>query len=146
MSHSREYACYAFCLNHSIGIDIEFLNSKIEINDLLPMITTQAEFFIFDTLKENDKFYLFYKMWTTKEAFLKALGFGLSYSLSSIETTILPREKFKVTQCHDINETEIDREWTFFPLNFLSHYLGAVAVKKKASHINMINLDALKFF
>lgn len=145
MSHSHEYACYAFCLNYPIGIDIEYLNPKIEVNNLLPVSTTQAESFIFNTLKENDKFYLFYKMWTTKEAFLKALGLGLSYSLSSIETTILPKEKFKVIQCHGINETEMGKKWTFFPLNFLPGYLGVIAVKKKASYINMINLSSSNF-
>ncbi len=145
MSHSHEYACYAFSFDHEVGIDIEFMESKIGINELLPMITTQEEFFIFDQLKENDKFYLFYKTWTTKEAFLKALGFGLSYSLSSIETAVLPREKFKVLQCHGINEKEMDKKWTFFPINLIPDYLGAVAVKKNNAYINMTSLDSLDF-
>ena len=145
MSHSHEYACYAFSFNHEVGIDIEFMNPKIETNDLLSIVTTPEEMFIFDKLDQNDKFYAFYKTWTIKEAFLKALGIGLSHSLSNIETTILPRERFGVIRCDDIPEKELAKEWTFSPIISLSNYLGAIAVKKKEAHINMISLDSLKF-
>lgn len=145
MSHSHEYGCYAFSFNHEVGVDIEFMNNKIGINALLPMITTQAEFFTFDKLEENEKFQLFYKTWTTKEAFLKALGFGLSYSLSSIETTILPRKRVKVLRCHGMSEKEINKEWTFSSISFIPYYLGAVAVKKKPACINITSLDLFDF-
>lgn len=145
MSHSHEYAYYAFSFDHEIGIDIEFIESKIEINDLLPMITTQEEFFIFDQLKEKEKFYFFYKTWTLKEAFLKALGFGLSYSLSSIETAVLPREKLKVLRCYGMSEKEMDKEWTFSSIDLIPDYQGAIAVKKTRAHINMTSLDLSHF-
>ena len=145
MSHSHEYACYAFSFNHQVGIDIEFMNTKIEVEDLLSIVTTPEEMFIFDRLDQDDKFYTFYKAWTLKEAFLKALGIGLSHSLSNIETTILPRERVGVIRCDDIHEKELAKEWTFSPIISLSNYLGAIAVKKKRAHINMISLDSLKF-
>lgn len=140
ISHSHEYACYAFCLNRPIGIDIEFIDNKISMSNLLPIIATQQEFFIFDKLEEYDKIYSFYKIWTTKEAFLKALGFGLSFPLSNIETTILPKAKFEVIRCHNMSKKEIYEEWTFSSINFLSGYLGTIAVKKKNAHINIISL------
>ncbi|MBS0184840.1 MAG: 4'-phosphopantetheinyl transferase superfamily protein [Proteobacteria bacterium] len=145
MSHSHEYACYAFSFGHEVGVDIEFMDSTIGIDDLLPLITTQEELLIFNTFNKKDKSYLFYKTWTIKEAFVKALGFGLSCPLSNIDTTILPRKKFEVVRYNTIRKKEIDKEWTFSSIDLIPDYLGAVAVKKNNSYINMRSLDSLDF-
>ncbi len=145
MSHSNEYACYAFSFNHQVGIDIEFMDTKIEVEDLLPIIATLNESFIFKSLDKKEKFYSFYKIWTIKEAFLKALGLGLSHPLSNIETTILPRERFEVIRCNDMSEKELSKEWSFSPIGSLPGYLGVVAIQRAEAQINTILLDSVNF-
>ncbi|WP_032112353.1 4'-phosphopantetheinyl transferase family protein [Candidatus Paracaedibacter symbiosus] len=138
MSHSHNVACYAFSFHHNIGIDIEYKNNDLEVKDLGPAIMTHNESLVFEKLNKIDKLQLFYKTWTIKEAFLKALGVGLSYPLSRIETTILPKDEFKVVKLYDIKE-ELE-EWSFFSITSLPCYLGAVAIRKKETKINFINI------
>ncbi|MBS0185565.1 MAG: 4'-phosphopantetheinyl transferase superfamily protein [Proteobacteria bacterium] len=144
ISHSKDVICYAFSYDHEIGIDIEFMDNKIPIKNLCSLIASQKELKIYNKVNK-DKVYLFYKLWTLKEAFLKALGTGLSRSPSNIETTILPKEIFKVIQMRD-SEEEIKKNWTFCPLHTLPNYLGAVAVRKKNAFVNIINLTSSQAF
>lgn len=143
MSHSNNYVCYVFSFNYKVGIDIEFINNIFKIEDLLPSIAAPEEALAFDKPYEADKAYLFYKMWTIKEAFLKALGIGLSYPLSDIETTILPREKFKILTFD--GSKKVQNEWTFMPIKFIPSYLGTVAVEKENEKINFHTLTSLCF-
>lgn len=143
MSHSNNYVCYVFSFNYKVGIDIEFINNIFKIEDLLPSIAAPEEALAFDKLHEADKAYLFYKMWTIKEAFLKALGIGLSYPLSDIETTILPREKFKILTFD--GSKKVQNEWTFMPIKFIPGYLGTVTVEKENEKINFHTLTSLCF-
>lgn len=143
MSHSHNWICYAFSYNCQVGVDIEFMSRKIELEHFLPSIASPKEISIFNNLKELDKAYLFYKMWTTKEAFLKALGFGLIYPLSEVETKILPKGEFGIIEHRGNNE--ITKEWTFTPINFISGYLGTVAVQKSSIKINSHTLSDFLF-
>lgn len=86
ISHSGNRVALAFVKEKKIGVDIERMNSlddysQIAKNFFLPpeseRICAQT-----DAAKGMEKFY---EIWTVKEAFVKALGHGLSRSLKSFE-------------------------------------------------------------
>ena len=136
MSHSKDYACYIFSFDYKVGIDIEFINTDLDITALLPSVATSSEILALNTLNPSEKIFSFYKMWTLKEAFLKALGVGLSYPLTLLETSILPKEKFKVTT--DLfsilpmdSAQNLNPEWSFSPIKSIPRYVGAIAINQK---------------
>lgn len=143
MSHANNYIAYVFSHSYKAGIDIEFIKNIPKIESLFSSIASPQEVLIFEKQNEIDKIYFFYKTWTIKEAFLKALGIGLTYPLSDIETTIIPKERFKILK-FDENK-EILTGWTFMPIKYISDYLGTVAVEKKNEKINFHTFSSLFF-
>jgi 4'-phosphopantetheinyl transferase len=143
MSHSKEYVSYVFSYNVLVGIDIEFINSDIDINNLLSFIASPNEIIDFSMLDTQYKLLTFYKVWTMKESFLKALGIGLTYPLTEIETCILPISKFEISKIKQpINNIfhEINKKWTFVPLEFIPGFLGVVSVNEKDADPYFYNL------
>lgn len=143
MSHSNNYIFYVFSYNCKSGIDIECIKNISKIESLFSLIASPQEALVFEKQNEIDKTYFFYKTWTIKEAFLKALGIGLTHPLSDIETTIIPKKRFKVIR-FDGNKKTLDG-WTFMPIKFIPSYLGAVAVEKKNEKINFHTITSLCF-
>lgn len=143
ISHSKDYACFAFSYQHKVGVDIEFIDRTFEVSDILPLIATPKEIKDFNDLHKRDRLFFFYKMWTLKEAFLKALGIGLSYNLSLIESTIIPKNTFKILKTSSILETEIENFWTFAPIKFVPQYIGAIAIERKDIKINFTLLNSI---
>ncbi len=89
ISHSKGFCVVALSLD-DVGIDIEKMvphNSKIE-----RMFTDLDRRFINDS---NRKDQAFYQIWTSKEAYVKALGNGLSIPLDSFETTLFAENHLK---------------------------------------------------
>ena len=67
-----------------IGIDLEYINKEFDFNPLLSNCFHQDEI---DFLKaNNNKIDNFYKLWTRKEALLKATGEGLIDELDQINS------------------------------------------------------------
>ncbi len=80
ISHAGEYVVCAISKTSTVGIDVE------EIKDI-PLIEFQENFSKQEWLnicEDDDKLRAFYKQWTKKEAFLKAIGMGLNIPLNQI--------------------------------------------------------------
>lgn len=72
ISHSGEHVICAMSAAHFLGIDTEFMESKLELEDF-------KNFFRPDEWKQiGGNHQLFYTLWTQKEAVLKAAGTGFS--------------------------------------------------------------------
>ena len=81
ISHSGEYIICGISPHASIGVDIEEIK-PIEINDFTnEFSSTELKLM---SASENP-FAAFYRLWTQKEAFLKALGKGLFVELNKVE-------------------------------------------------------------
>ncbi len=82
LSHSSATAVLVISEKQPIGIDIEFVDRKIEVLELGRTVFTKSEVALLEnTLEntpENNAKKLFFKFWTAKEAYLKMLGTGLS--------------------------------------------------------------------
>jgi len=82
ISHSGEYVIVAFSKNTKIGIDIEYLNKNIDLCDFNSVF---LEHEIKEIHNANNKIEKFYKIWTLKEALLKAEGKGLFENLKDVK-------------------------------------------------------------
>jgi len=87
-SHSNNYFVIAISGNTELGVDIEHYR---ELNDL--DLTAERAFSINEFTKwmsvaEDEKLDIFYRIWTRKEAIIKAIGMGLSYPLSDFDVSI----------------------------------------------------------
>ncbi len=88
LSHSNEYCLIGINRNDNIGVDIEWINKNIAIDDIAGNYFSNNEINKFNSVKPNHKITSFYKIWTRKEAFIKAVGKGLSIPLNSFDVDL----------------------------------------------------------
>ncbi|MCX6245239.1 MAG: 4'-phosphopantetheinyl transferase superfamily protein [Bacteroidetes bacterium] len=80
LSHSCGISALAFSLGYKIGVDVEYMNSDFKYGEVSEQFFTSEEnsFINAGTEGASDRFY---RLWTRKEALLKAIGTGLSGKL-----------------------------------------------------------------
>jgi 4'-phosphopantetheinyl transferase len=88
-NHSHSQKNYALALSHQmkdLGVDLEDLDRKIRFEALAQHAFHPNELERWQEL-EQDKEYWF-KVWTTKEAVLKASGLGIRMNLNELDTQV----------------------------------------------------------
>jgi len=88
LSHSNEMALLAITRGHEVGVDIEHAREKFEFQDIAERFFTAKEVAAMRGLPSTLQRQAFFKCWTSKEAFLKAKGTGLSGALDEVEIAL----------------------------------------------------------
>jgi 4'-phosphopantetheinyl transferase len=89
VSHSGCWSLIGFSNSRDIGVDIEFMRAAGGERDLARSFFSAAEYHSLEGLTNGMLLRSFYKIWTCKEAVLKAHGAGISEHLKdfSVEVT-----------------------------------------------------------
>ncbi|MBI9097873.1 MAG: 4'-phosphopantetheinyl transferase superfamily protein [Spirochaetaceae bacterium] len=80
LTHSGDYVILAIS-DKEVGIDIE-QEKEIDI-EIADKFFSKSESKIISSAEDKDKKSIFFRMWTQKESYLKAIGLGLSKPLDS---------------------------------------------------------------
>jgi 4'-phosphopantetheinyl transferase len=83
VTHAGNYAVIAIA-KEPVGVDIEYINKDFVYKEILSGFFNKSE--IDDVLNSNDKLRTFYKLWTRKEAIVKATGKGIDDHFPEIVT------------------------------------------------------------
>ena len=97
LSHSHDMILYSFAKDISLGIDIEYRHTGINILGIAKRFFAGAEVEYLQQLERTEQFTAFYKIWTQKEAVTKMLGTGLYHSLNSINV-LEPSKDYFLTE------------------------------------------------
>lgn len=93
ITHTKGLTMVALTLNQRVGIDVEFLSTKRDVLKIAERYFEEEE----KALLISSSPYLteenFFRMWTTKEAHYKYLGFGNSYNFLRRSCLYLQSEK-----------------------------------------------------
>lgn len=135
MSHSDEHAVYAFVRKHEIGIDIEKIRPDFATQEVAEKFFSNYEASVFWSLPASGKTEAFYNCWTRKEAFIKAVGEGLSYPLKDFDVTLAPGEPAKLLKVRGCVEGASG--WTLQEIPVTAGYKAAVAIKAKYLEIKI---------
>lgn len=96
-SDSMLALCYSLDIAH-IGIDIEDKNRVMRVQALAQHSLTPAEYVRFQEAPDQQRYWL--KLWTIKEAVLKASGIGIRLSLNELETGYMGMQQQQGTVFH----------------------------------------------
>jgi 4'-phosphopantetheinyl transferase len=88
VSHCGELALIAVAAAGPVGIDLERLRRDRPLARLARRFLSPAEHAAMEGLGEDDLARAFYWCWTAKEAYLKALGVGLTRPLDSFDVSV----------------------------------------------------------
>jgi 4'-phosphopantetheinyl transferase len=128
VSHSGKAAVCAVTLSHPIGVDIESTDRRTE-QKVARYFLSPAEMAEFQRAEGAAKKDLFYRYWTLKEAYAKALGMGLSVRFTEF-TFRLGQDRSPTISFDRAGEDGAERHWHFFQTPIEPHYVLAVAVNR----------------
>ena len=125
-SNSHEVAVYAFVQEHEIGIDVEHIRQDFATEEIAERFFSQREVEVLRTLPREEQAPSFFRCWTRKEAYIKAIGSGLSHPLDQFDVTLAPNEPASLLRDH--RDPEASTRWEMFNLEVGDGYAGALAV------------------
>jgi 4'-phosphopantetheinyl transferase len=130
VSHSDGVAVYAFSHGHEIGIDVESIRVIRDADDIAARFFSSRENEAYLALDPRDRPLGFFNCWTRKEAFVKALGDGLSHPLDRFDVSLAPGEPAKILR---VEGTPGDHcGWTLHSFLPGPGLIGAIVVRKCA--------------
>jgi 4'-phosphopantetheinyl transferase len=119
VSHSGSWALIGMSDCRPIGVDIELTRKAGNELDLARSFFSDAEYRALEALQDGVRLQTFYKIWTCKEAVLKALGVGISEHLRdfSVEWTddryaIVPQHNCSLLASVVANPVEVPMGYT----------------------------------
>jgi 4'-phosphopantetheinyl transferase len=124
-SNSDNLALLAVARANAIGIDIEHRARRISEAPFARHILSESEADDLARLPAAQRKAALLRAWTRKEAYLKALGVGLSRPMSGITTGYGDEGEAIVRRIEDADGKP--RPWTFIPLAAHADYLACLA-------------------
>ncbi len=150
LSHSNELALYAVrrvsvndagkgstqeSLKEScnLGIDLEHLRPMPDAEQLAKRFFSPREYAAISSLPPEQKQEAFFKGWTCKEAYLKAIGYGLA-GLEQVEVSLTPGEPAALLSIQ--GDSKAASRWSLQQLIPAPGYMAALAVEGHDWHLN----------
>jgi len=127
LSHSNELAICGVTRDREIGVDLEYIRPIPELEKLASKYFSNDKRDLFEIIPEGQKMECFFTTWTSMEAYLKALGVGLTNLLEYPGGYPLPSEPIKYFQI--IKDTQKSTLWTMVRFSPSSGYVGALVVE-----------------
>lgn len=85
LAHSGANALLGFTLEKQLGVDIEQIHEIDDMPGVAQFSFSPGEFHRWQALPADQKTRAFYRCWTRKEAYLKAIGEGIAQRLQKFE-------------------------------------------------------------
>lgn len=124
LSHSANKVIIGLIRHRHIGVDVEQVSP-------LPAMATMAhdnfsahEFKTLYDLPEAERLPSFYRCWTRKEAYIKAVGDGFALPLQDFDVTLKADDAPKFLRIKDGSPAD----WSLLHLDLGDSYIGAVCV------------------
>jgi 4'-phosphopantetheinyl transferase len=131
ISHSESYSLLATCSTVSIGVDLEAVK-PLQMEEMAWPLSPRERV---DLLKvtAGDRDQAFYRYWTLKEAFVKALGLGVSYPLHDFDMSPFdsPPELLRVS-----GEPDAPVNWSFVADEIRPNLRFALAIEARNARIS----------
>ncbi|MFN2190357.1 MAG: 4'-phosphopantetheinyl transferase family protein [Candidatus Promineifilaceae bacterium] len=127
LAHSGDLTVFAFARDSAIGVDCEFVRSVPDAEEIAARFFSQWEDDVLKSLPEDQKTAAFYSCWTRKEAYIKAMGLGLSMPLDRFAVSIKPEEPAQLI--HIDGSASEAAKWAVKSWEPKTGYIAAVACK-----------------
>ena len=91
VSHSGDIALAAFCTDAPVGVDVEWVRDDAATEQIAARYFSRNERVWLGSLPQDEQAHGFFRLWTRKEALLKAQGHGLWGEIERTEVVEAPR-------------------------------------------------------
>lgn len=126
VTHSGRFGLLAIARGVAVGIDIESTHRQRPVDDIAERYYAPAEAAALKGLPEGQRLLSFLRLWTGKEAVLKALGHGLSFGLDRVE--FLLDDDGAPCQLRHVDHADASQAgWCWQPIDIEDDYVAAIA-------------------
>jgi 4'-phosphopantetheinyl transferase len=139
MSDSHGLAIYAVARRREVGIDLERMRSDVPCEKMAKRFFAGAETSALLALPADQRQEGFFNCWTRKEAYLKAIGRGLSFPLKNVIVSLAPGEQAAILSIQ--GDPEEARRWSLRALHPDPAYRAALAVEGPECPIRLWEWD-----
>ena len=130
LSHSGSWIVAAFARSFAVGIDVEALSAKSASAKVIEYVLSERESLVLQGLPPHQQTAAFFKGWTSKEAFFKGIGVGLSGGLKSIEVSVDPDQPARLVSAPPEYRPDL---WQLHTLEFSDGYAATLALGSPAA-------------
>ena len=131
ISHSSGVTLLAFSPRHRIGIDVEKVRYDFDPLDISENYFSLSERAVLRGLPLELRHPAFFRCWTRKEAFIKALGEGLSHPLDAFDVSLAPGSAAALLATRP-DGSEASR-WELRDIGVPDGYVAALAIELEPS-------------
>ena len=137
VSHARGMALLAVALHHAVGIDVEWIDRKIQDQEIADRYFSVRESAYLTNLPLPERSHQFFSYWTCKEAYLKMTGKGIAGGLAQCEVSIDPDQpEVGLSLLNPQGQTD---SCSLYRMNVGAEHVGAVAIACHATEISYWN-------
>jgi len=127
VSHSHQLALIAVTPATAVGIDVEYVNTQVDYQNISRRFFAEDEHHVLLQQPAAQQCHVFYKLWTRKEACIKAMGGSIAHALDQV-TVAQGLQQATVTVM--VMEQSHSRPLFIYNLALGNNYLGAVATTR----------------
>jgi 4'-phosphopantetheinyl transferase len=139
VTFSAGLALFAFSSGLPIGIDLERIRPVIDMDAIVESFFSKRERKTFFSLPEEKRREAFFKGWTRKEAFVKAIGIGIYSGFGNFSVSMKPDEPAALL---DLDEGETEwRQWSLIDIKTDPDFRAALATRFRSPRIQFFSWD-----
>ncbi|MFZ4826285.1 MAG: 4'-phosphopantetheinyl transferase family protein [Phototrophicaceae bacterium] len=127
ISHSANMFVCAVAKNRQVGIDVEQIREIRTLNGMIRIALSTKEQASFALLPKQDQLFAFFNSWTSKEAYLKAIGMGIAFGLQAVEVVFDPARAVELLRING-DRAQVAK-WTIKRISPHSGYIAATVVE-----------------
>jgi len=139
VSHSGNQIIIGFSMEAAIGVDIEKIKKDFDPLGLAKSFFSKQEIKALSKTDESDIFQAFYRCWTRKESFIKAVGEGLSYPLDSFAVSLDDDENAEFLKIENPKDSKED--WQLHSFVPAEGYIAAITTNRKPNKIEFFDAN-----
>lgn len=137
VSHSKDMALIAFAIDTELGVDIEYIGQPIDYEKIATRFFSASETKALLRTDINQKLSMFYRLWTCKESFVKAVGTGLAMPFDYFDVCLSSDETISLSSLGNQTETA---GWSIAEVKPANDYAAALAVRASVYHLRLWSL------
>ncbi len=140
LSHSAGLALCVVARDPEVGIDVETLSRERSAGSIAKRFFSAHEVAALMALEPGQRTAGFFNCWTRKEAYVKARGLGLSFSLDRFDVSLAPGQPARLIA--DREEPDAPAAWFLHALDPGPGYAAALAIRGRPDHICCLDYPA----
>lgn len=140
LAHADSCALFGFVRGSELGVDVENLRDLPDLGEIAGRFFSPGEAERVVNADIADRVPAFFRCWTRKEAFIKALGDGLSRPLDSFAVTVDGDRPPRIEWA--LGEPDLANLWSLHHLEPRTGYVAAVALPRANTRVECHRLLA----